>query len=171
MTEIKKLSAGIVVVRKNNSGSWLYLILRFYRNWDFPKGLVEECEDSFETARRETSEETSINDLQFSWGHSFTETQPYAGGKVARYYLATTDKVEVVFGINPEIGGPEHNEYKWATPSDQNFKASIDTFNDTGYSNDDLFKIIQTAQLPDSAWITYIHDEMIALINKRCSLE
>ncbi len=118
MTEIKKLSAGIVVVRKNTSGSWLYLILRCYRNWDFPKGLVEVGEDPFETARRETLEETSINDLQFSWGHGFTETQPYAGGKVARYYLAVTDKVEVVFGINPEIGGPEHHEYRWASLSD-----------------------------------------------------
>ena len=74
MKEIKKLSAGIFVVRKNTSGSWLYLILRCYRNWDFPKGLVEVGEDPFETARRETVEETSINNLKFSWGHGFTET-------------------------------------------------------------------------------------------------
>jgi len=118
VTEIKKLSAGIVLVRKMNGDSWLYLILRCYRNWDFPKGLVEDGENPFETARRETAEETSINDLQFSRGHSFTETQPYASGKVARYYLATTDKFKVVFGINPEIGGPEHHEYRWASLSD-----------------------------------------------------
>lgn len=118
MTEIKKLSAGIVVVRKNISGSWLYLILRCYRNWDFPKGLVEDGEDPFETAKRETSEETSINNLQFNWSLDFTETQPYARGKVARYYLAKTNEAEVVFGINPEIGGPEHHEYRWASPSE-----------------------------------------------------
>ena len=35
-----RLSAGVVVVR-NVQGSWLFLMLRAYRNWDFPKGLVE----------------------------------------------------------------------------------------------------------------------------------
>lgn len=55
--------------------------------------------------------------------------------------------------------------------NDQELKASIDAFNDTGYSNDDLFKIIKTAQLPDSAWTTYTADEMIARINKICGLQ
>ena len=34
------LSAGVVVVRQTDSG-WRFLMLRAYRNWDFPKGLVE----------------------------------------------------------------------------------------------------------------------------------
>ena len=54
---------------------------------------------------------------------------------------------------------------------DQELKASIDAFNDTGYSNDDLFKIIKTAQLPDCAWTTYTADEMIARINIICGIK
>jgi 8-oxo-dGTP pyrophosphatase MutT (NUDIX family) len=33
-------SAGVVVVRRDGGG-WRLLVLRAYRNWDFPKGMVE----------------------------------------------------------------------------------------------------------------------------------
>ena len=55
--------------------------------------------------------------------------------------------------------------------NDQELRATIDAFNDTGYSNDDLFKIIKTAQLPDSAWTTYTADEMIAHTDKICGIK
>ena len=55
--------------------------------------------------------------------------------------------------------------------NDQELRATIDAFNDTGYSNDDLFKIIKTAQLPDSAWTTYTADEMIAHTDKICCIK
>ena len=55
--------------------------------------------------------------------------------------------------------------------NDQDLKASIEAFNDTGYSNDDLFKIIKTAQLPDCVWTTYTADEMIARINIICGIK
>jgi 8-oxo-dGTP pyrophosphatase MutT (NUDIX family) len=107
------LSAGIIIVRKERD-QWKYLFLRAYRNWDFPKGIVEEGEEPLEAARRETAEETGIKDLHFNWGHPFKETEPYSGGKkVARYYLAETKTTEVVFSINPEIGRSEHHEYRW----------------------------------------------------------
>ena len=35
--------------------------------------------------------------------------------KVARYYLAQTSEDQVVFAVNPQIGGPEHHEYRWLT--------------------------------------------------------
>ncbi|MDE2264139.1 MAG: NUDIX domain-containing protein, partial [Gammaproteobacteria bacterium] len=35
-----RLSAGVVVLRRGAAG-WLFLMLRAYRNWDFPKGMVE----------------------------------------------------------------------------------------------------------------------------------
>ena len=38
-----KRSAGVVVVRPGDDG-WRYLVLRAFRNWDFPKGLVESDE-------------------------------------------------------------------------------------------------------------------------------
>jgi 8-oxo-dGTP pyrophosphatase MutT (NUDIX family) len=109
------LSAGIVVVRKQG-GEWRYLFLRAYRNWDFPKGVVEEGEQPLETAIRETAEETGVTDLRFPWGHVYRETQPYSGGKkVARYYIAETNTKEVSFSVNPEIGAPEHHEYRWVS--------------------------------------------------------
>ena len=54
--EFMILSAGIVVVRKEKQ-EWKYLFLRAYRNWDFPKGLVEPSEDPIDTAKREVQEE------------------------------------------------------------------------------------------------------------------
>lgn len=32
---------------------------------------------------------------------------------MARYYLAECAKGEVVLGISPELGHPEHQEYRW----------------------------------------------------------
>jgi 8-oxo-dGTP pyrophosphatase MutT (NUDIX family) len=107
-----RLSAGVVVVRRN-SGDWLFLMLRAYRNWDFPKGLVEPGEDPLEAARREVQEETLIEQLQFNWGEVVLETAPYSHRKVARYYLAETQVAEVTLPVRPELGRPEHNEWRW----------------------------------------------------------
>lgn len=107
------LSAGIIVVRKEGGG-WQYLFLRAFRNWDFPKGETRAGESTLETAVRETREETGITGLRFDWGEVSKATEPYnRGKKVARYYLARTSADQVVFSVNPEIGGPEHHEYRW----------------------------------------------------------
>lgn len=68
-----------------------------------------------ETAIREVGEETAVRDLSFEWGDRFFETGPYSRGKVARYFLATTRQEEVVMGISPETGEPEHHEWRWVT--------------------------------------------------------
>lgn len=91
------------------------LMLRAYRNWDFPKGISEEGEQPLDTAIREVAEETSIADLQFDWGDRHKETGPYNRGKVARYYLARTNQESVEMGISPELGRPEHHEYRWVS--------------------------------------------------------
>ena len=109
-----RLSAGVIVVRRTPDGP-RFLLLRSFRYWDFPKGQVEAGETPLEAARRETREETGIGDLRFEWGEDFFDTDPYARGKVARYYLARTEQPEVVLGINPEIGRPEHHEYRWVS--------------------------------------------------------
>jgi bis(5'-nucleosidyl)-tetraphosphatase len=106
------LSAGVVVVRQAASG-WLFLMLRAYRNWDFPKGLVETGEDPLHAARREVTEETLISDLQLPWGEVYFETAPYSRNKVARYYLGQTASEAVTLPVRPELGRPEHHECRW----------------------------------------------------------
>lgn len=107
-------SAGVVVVRRFPEG-WRLLVLRAYRNWDFPKGLVEEGEDFRETAEREVREEASLTDLAFHWGDAHKETLPYAGGKVARYYIAESTSGDVRLTIAEDLGRPEHDEFRWVS--------------------------------------------------------
>lgn len=107
-------SAGVVVVRATEHG-WLYLLLRAYRNWDFPKGRVEPGEAPLATAVRELAEETGIADPEFKWGECHAETTPYAGGKIARYYLAATRTEHIELPVSPELGRPEHHEWRWVT--------------------------------------------------------
>ena len=108
----QRLSAGVVVVRRSTSG-WLFLMLRAYRNWDFPKGKVELGEDPLAAARREVREETLIEDLQFNWGEVYQQTGPYANRKIARYYLAATRTEKITLPVSPELGRPEHDEWRW----------------------------------------------------------
>lgn len=106
-------SSGIVVVRREG-GEWRLLVLRAYRNWDFPKGLVEPNETPLAAAIRETEEEASVTDLDFRWGEIYFETAPYnQGSKIARYYLAETSQREITLPISPELGHPEHDEWRW----------------------------------------------------------
>jgi len=109
-----KLSCGIVLARRNDAG-WLTLLLRAFHHWDFPKGIMEIGEEPMEAAIREVGEETGVTDLSFEWGDRFFETGPYSRGKVARYFMATTDQEQVVMGISPETGEPEHHEWRWVT--------------------------------------------------------
>lgn len=112
-----RLSSGVVVVR-NAGDRWRFLLLRAFNHWDFPKGIVEPGEDPVEAAIREVQEETSLNDLRFDWGVEFKETGPYSRGKIARYYLGRTERREVCLLVNPEIGRPEHCEYRWVGQSE-----------------------------------------------------
>ena len=106
------LSAGVVVVRSSSDG-WRLLVLRAYRNWDFPKGRVEPGESPLEAAIREMAEEAAISDLAFRWGEGYCETAPYRHGKVARYYLAETTKRAITLPVSRELGRPEHDEWRW----------------------------------------------------------
>jgi 8-oxo-dGTP pyrophosphatase MutT (NUDIX family) len=107
-------SAGVVVVRRDNAG-WRLLLLRAFRNWDFPKGMLEPDEPPLSAAIRETAEEAGICDLAFRWGEAYCETAPYGRGKVARYYLAETAQQSITLPISPELGRPEHDEWRWVS--------------------------------------------------------
>jgi 8-oxo-dGTP pyrophosphatase MutT (NUDIX family) len=88
-------------------------LLRAYRNWDFPKGLVEPGEQPLDAALREVREETTLENLAFDWGTGFIDTGPYNKGKISRYYIARSDVTRVHLPINPELGFPEHQEARW----------------------------------------------------------
>ena len=107
-------AAGAVVFRRSERGIRL-LVLRAYKNWDFPKGLIEPGEDQLATARREVREETGLANLVYPFGEEFRETAPYSGNKIARYYIAATDAEKIELPVSPELGRPEHHEYRWVS--------------------------------------------------------
>jgi 8-oxo-dGTP pyrophosphatase MutT (NUDIX family) len=107
-------AAGAVVFRRTERGVRL-LVLRAYRNWDFPKGLIEPGETELDAAKRETAEETGLTDLDFPFGDAHKDTLPYAGGKVARYFLAETGETDIELPVSAELGRPEHHEWRWVS--------------------------------------------------------
>jgi 8-oxo-dGTP pyrophosphatase MutT (NUDIX family) len=107
-----RLSAGVVIVSVVNH-KVLFLLLRAYRNWDFPKGIVESGEEPIDAAVREVREETTLDDISFDWGLVFMDTGPYNKGKISRYYIARTKETRISLPVNPELGMPEHHESRW----------------------------------------------------------
>ncbi len=97
--------AGIVVVRFVDNK---YRVLGLWARggYDIPKGHVEDGEDFFETATRETEEESNITELNFKWGLDYMITDRL------RVYLAeTTQEGKII--RNKESGILEHEHLKW----------------------------------------------------------
>lgn len=109
---VPRLAAGVVVVRRTG-GAVRFLLLRAYRNWDFPKGVVAAGETPRAAAVREVKEETGLDGLEFRWGDAYCETETYARGKRAHYYVAESPAGEVRLPVSPELGRPEHHEFRW----------------------------------------------------------
>jgi 8-oxo-dGTP pyrophosphatase MutT (NUDIX family) len=107
-------AAGAVVFRRTGQGIRL-LVLRAYKNWDFPKGMVDPGEEQIDAARREVREETGLSEVEFPFGEDFKETLPYSGHKIARYYLAETQEHDIELPVSPELGRPEHHEFRWVS--------------------------------------------------------
>ncbi len=108
------MSCGAVILRETPAG-FRVLMLRVFRHWDFPKGLMEPGETPKQTALREVAEESGITRLEFPWGDLWQDTGPYNRGKIARYYLARTGQQEVQLLPSPDTGRPEHSEYRWVS--------------------------------------------------------
>jgi 8-oxo-dGTP pyrophosphatase MutT (NUDIX family) len=112
------LSSGAIPLKKVG-GEWRVLLLRSFKYWDFPKGMVEEGEDPLEAAKREVQEETGLSKFKIPFKNKFIETEPYGKGKVARYYLFVIEDIKnVVFEPNPITGIVEHHEHRWVTFED-----------------------------------------------------
>jgi 8-oxo-dGTP pyrophosphatase MutT (NUDIX family) len=114
MNAAPRRAAGAVVFRRTERGPRL-LLLRAYKNWDFPKGMIEPGESELDTAKRETLEETGLADLEFPFGEEHQDTLAYAGGKVARYFLAQTGRSDIELPVSAELGRPEHHEWRWVS--------------------------------------------------------
>lgn len=112
-------AAGIVPVRFAGTDPQReaprFLLLRAYNYWDFPKGELESGEAPLAAALREAREETGLDDFGLRWGEDFIETERYGRGKIARYYLAEAPSGDVVLPISPELGRPEHHEFRWVS--------------------------------------------------------
>ena len=112
-------SAGTIIIDRFKVEEPKVLILRAYKNWDFPKGLVEEGESKLQAAVRETLEETGLSlGVDFTMVGGYAPEIVYGSGKnkkTARYYIAgRVSKKDPVLPINPELGKPEHHEWRWA---------------------------------------------------------
>jgi len=107
-----RMSSGVVIVSVVDR-KLKFLLLRAFRNWDFPKGLVETGEEPIEAAVREVREETTLEDISFDWGMVYMDTGPYNKGKISRYYIARSKETRVRLPVNPELGTPEHHEARW----------------------------------------------------------
>jgi 8-oxo-dGTP pyrophosphatase MutT (NUDIX family) len=93
----------------------MFLILRAFKNWDFPKGAPDNGEQPIQAAIREFIEETGIPNVNLKWGFDCKETEIYSKNKVAAYFLGSVTQQEIALPINPELGKPEHDEYRWVT--------------------------------------------------------
>jgi bis(5'-nucleosidyl)-tetraphosphatase len=105
-------SAGLIPVRFD-APEPRFLVLRCFNYWDFPKGELEPGEAPLAAALREAREETGLGDFRLRWGEEFIETERYGRGKIARYYLAEASEGRVHLPVSPELGEPEHHEFRW----------------------------------------------------------
>ena len=104
-------SAGIVLFR-NASNKNEFLLLNYPQgHWDFVKGKVEGGETLYETASRETKEETGISDIEFIDG--FEESVEYNFRfknedihKTVVFFLAKTNEKKITLSH-------EHNDFVW----------------------------------------------------------
>ena len=108
---MEEKSAGIVLFR-NISNKNEFLLLNYPQgHWDFIKGKVEQNETLYETAIRETKEETGISNVKFIDG--FEESVEYDFRfknedihKKVIFFLAKTSEKKISLSH-------EHNDYLW----------------------------------------------------------
>jgi len=108
---IEETSAGIVLFRKEDS-KILFLLLHYPSgHWDFVKGKKEKGESMYETAIRETREETEITDISLldgfeEWIEYNFQFQGELVHKRVVFFLAETKTKEVLISH-------EHLNYTW----------------------------------------------------------
>ena len=103
----KSPGAGIVVVRKFGN-KWKVLGLKLNGTYDLPKGKADPGETPFQTAVRETYEETGIDDLNFTWGMCSVSIKHLV------FFVAETSQ-DAFIPQNPQSGIYEHDSAEWVS--------------------------------------------------------
>ena len=111
----REISAGVIVWRKTSEGPRFLILYHGHNYWNFAKGKIEKEEKSFQTALRETKEETGLSrrDLQFTDYYKVKENFIFTrrGKKVFKtviFYLACTPKRWIRIS-------KEHQGFGWFT--------------------------------------------------------
>ena len=108
---IEETSAGIILFRKEETKN-LFLLLHYPSgHWDFVKGKMEKGESIYQTAIRETREETGITDIAFlenfeEWIEYNFQHQGELVNKKVVFFLAETKTKDVKISH-------EHQGYTW----------------------------------------------------------
>ena len=101
-----KPAAGIVVLR-HMDGDWNVLCLKTHSGGlDLTKGIIDDHEEAFEAALRETAEEASITELTFPFGKAPIHHD------ACTMFVGVTDQ-EPEIRTNPHSGIREHAGYTW----------------------------------------------------------
>jgi 8-oxo-dGTP pyrophosphatase MutT (NUDIX family) len=100
-------SAGVIIFRETPELQFLLLWNAESKNWQFPRGHLEESENEFIAAKREVQEETSICNLDFEEGFKrvYQFTTPKHVARQITLFLAKTKQ-------EPKIS-EEHHGYCW----------------------------------------------------------
>lgn len=104
-------SAGVIVFRNENGKRFYLLLEKENGQIDFPKGNIEKGEKIIEAAKRETAEETGVENLKFIDG--FKETirifYKWEGELILKFitfFLAETETKEAKISF-------EHKNFYW----------------------------------------------------------
>lgn len=108
---MNETSSGAILYHIENE-TIIFLLLRYFQgHWDFPKGNKEKGESDIDTALREITEETGINDVTFLEGfkkeifYKYKRNNHLISKKVV-YFLAKSNSIDVVLSS-------EHLDFVW----------------------------------------------------------
>ncbi|MBC8147018.1 MAG: NUDIX domain-containing protein [Bacteroidetes bacterium] len=112
-------SAGIIPYYENN-GKIEYLLLKNKNIWGFPKGHVEKGESEIKAAKRETSEETGLSNIEVHTNWKATTNYIVKWDFENNRKFETPKQKEVTYFLGKANSkkvrlSHEHDAYKWLT--------------------------------------------------------
>jgi 8-oxo-dGTP pyrophosphatase MutT (NUDIX family) len=116
----REISAGVIVFRRTKDGPVFLILYNGGDYWNFPKGKIQNEERSFETALRETCEETGIDPKDMRVSREFRTQERFVFRRDRRtiaktiiFYVAETGKA--VIKLTEKTHGERHQGYGWFT--------------------------------------------------------